>query len=198
MLWSDADGDGWLICWVTNEWGPINLYQNNKGVPAIPPPRASIKLGWWNGISGRDWTVTAISTMWPSTSAKTRPSCRQPIGPPTLLRRPQRHGPPGLVEGKYDEQNGKLAPAARKNKPRTAEAVHSPPSPPIFRTDAAYAHGLLKEIIGADMLRQAFQLESEQRSITSSCETTPPAALRSSAAAHDARPVTAGLRCRAD
>jgi hypothetical protein len=55
-LWSDADGDGWLDLLVTHEWGPVKLWHNKQGklIDATSAAGLSERLGWWNGIAGRD------------------------------------------------------------------------------------------------------------------------------------------------
>ncbi len=56
-LWSDANGDGWVDLLVTTEWGPVRLYLNQEGklVEATQESGLENHLGWWNGISGRDF-----------------------------------------------------------------------------------------------------------------------------------------------
>jgi hypothetical protein len=56
-LWSDADNDGWLDLLVTYDWGPVRLFQNEAGQRLVDvTDRAGLaeRLGWWNGIAGRD------------------------------------------------------------------------------------------------------------------------------------------------
>jgi len=56
-LWSDADNDGWLDLLVTYDWGPVRLFHNEAGqrlVDATDRAGLADRLGWWNGIAGRD------------------------------------------------------------------------------------------------------------------------------------------------
>jgi tetratricopeptide (TPR) repeat protein len=55
-LWSDANGDGWLDLWVTREWGPVQLYRNDRGrlVDVTEEAGLADKSGWWNGIAAGD------------------------------------------------------------------------------------------------------------------------------------------------
>jgi enediyne biosynthesis protein E4 len=56
-LWSDADNDGWIDLLVTYEWGPVRLFHNERGQRLVDvSDRAGLtdRLGWWNGIAGRD------------------------------------------------------------------------------------------------------------------------------------------------
>jgi len=56
-LWSDTDSDGWLDLLVTHEWGPVKLFQNQKGklVDTTQNANLSSRTGWWNGIAGADF-----------------------------------------------------------------------------------------------------------------------------------------------
>lgn len=56
-LWSDANNDGWLDLLVTYDWGPVRLFENQSGERLVDvTERAGLadRLGWWNGIAGRD------------------------------------------------------------------------------------------------------------------------------------------------
>ncbi|MEO2049039.1 MAG: FG-GAP-like repeat-containing protein [Pirellulales bacterium] len=55
-LWTDTDNDGWLDLLVTHEWGPVKLYRNEHGILVDRTSDAGLseRLGWWNGIAGRD------------------------------------------------------------------------------------------------------------------------------------------------
>ena len=55
-LWSDADGDGRVDLLVTHEWGPVKLFRNDGGRLVDMTQQAGLadRLGWWNGITGRD------------------------------------------------------------------------------------------------------------------------------------------------
>ena len=56
-LWSDADGDGWVDLLTTNEWGPVRLFKNKKGLLKEVTAAAGLDslLGWWTGISPGDF-----------------------------------------------------------------------------------------------------------------------------------------------
>ena len=56
-LWSDVNNDGWVDLMVTTEWGPIRVFLNRSGVLEDTTEAAGLSdhLGWWNGISGRDF-----------------------------------------------------------------------------------------------------------------------------------------------
>jgi hypothetical protein len=63
-LWSDADRDGWIDLLVTHEWGPVKLFRNEPDATGSGSSRRLVdrtreggladRLGWWNGIAGRD------------------------------------------------------------------------------------------------------------------------------------------------
>jgi hypothetical protein len=55
-VWSDANGDGWVDLLVTYEWGPVRLFLNDSGKLRDATDDAGLaeRLGWWNGIAGRD------------------------------------------------------------------------------------------------------------------------------------------------
>jgi hypothetical protein len=56
-MWTDATGDGWTDLLVTTEWGPVKLFQNNKGklVDATKEAGLSNLTGWWTGIAAADF-----------------------------------------------------------------------------------------------------------------------------------------------
>lgn len=55
-IWSDTDDDGWLDLLVTCEWGPVRLFQNQRGrfVERTREAGLAERPGWWNGIAGGD------------------------------------------------------------------------------------------------------------------------------------------------
>ena len=59
-LWSDADGDGWIDLFVTHDWGNVKFFRNEnkegKRILVDQTKQAGLaeRLGWWNGIAGRD------------------------------------------------------------------------------------------------------------------------------------------------
>jgi hypothetical protein len=69
-LWSDANGDGWLDLLVTHEWGPVKIFINNNGHLEDRTSEAGLseRLGWWNGIAGRDLDgdgdIDYVATNW--------------------------------------------------------------------------------------------------------------------------------------
>ncbi|WP_228714650.1 FG-GAP-like repeat-containing protein [Posidoniimonas corsicana] len=56
VIWSDADGDGWVDLLLTTEWGPIRLLKNSQGrlVESTDAAGLARLTGWWNGIAARD------------------------------------------------------------------------------------------------------------------------------------------------
>ena len=55
-LWSDVDGDGWVDLLVTHEWGPVKVFQNQKGslVDVTEGSGIGNLSGWWNSIAAGD------------------------------------------------------------------------------------------------------------------------------------------------
>ena len=55
-VWSDANGDGWADLLVATEWGPVKLFQNEKGKLAERTKQAGLAAvtGWWRGIAAVD------------------------------------------------------------------------------------------------------------------------------------------------
>ena len=55
-LWSDMDGDGWVDLLITQEWGAIQIWKNEKGRFINWSRQAGTDklLGWWTGITGSD------------------------------------------------------------------------------------------------------------------------------------------------
>lgn len=56
-LWSDANGDGWIDLLLSNEWGPVKFFRNEKGRLVNKTDEAGLGnlLGWWTGITGGDF-----------------------------------------------------------------------------------------------------------------------------------------------
>ncbi len=56
-LWSDINGDGWVDLLLTEEWGAVRVYQNEKGqLTDVTESSGTAGLtGWWNGIAGGDF-----------------------------------------------------------------------------------------------------------------------------------------------
>ncbi|MCP4190838.1 MAG: RNA-binding protein [Planctomycetaceae bacterium] len=60
-IWSDPDNDGWIDLLVSHEWGPIKYFRNEPNadgqrqlIDRTEEAGLSERLGWWNGINGRD------------------------------------------------------------------------------------------------------------------------------------------------
>lgn len=55
-LWTDLDRDGWMDLLVTHEYGPIRVFQNQKGklVDLTEKTGFADRKGIWNGLAGRD------------------------------------------------------------------------------------------------------------------------------------------------
>ncbi|MEO7318552.1 MAG: FG-GAP-like repeat-containing protein, partial [Chthoniobacteraceae bacterium] len=55
-VWSDGNGDGWPDLLVATEWGPVKLFQNEKGKLADRTKQAGLApvTGWWRGLTAVD------------------------------------------------------------------------------------------------------------------------------------------------
>lgn len=55
-IWSDFNGDGWIDLMLARDWGPVSVYQNEKGKFTDVTDRVglSANLGWWHGIVAAD------------------------------------------------------------------------------------------------------------------------------------------------
>ena len=55
-VWSDHDADGWIDLLLAQEWGPIKVFRNQKGVLSDRTGEAGVgdRSGWWNGITSGD------------------------------------------------------------------------------------------------------------------------------------------------
>ncbi|MBP6603153.1 MAG: VCBS repeat-containing protein [Verrucomicrobiales bacterium] len=59
-VWTDVNNDTWPDLLVTNDWGPVRLYLNEKGKLVKATKAAGLKgdglemLGWWTGIDAGD------------------------------------------------------------------------------------------------------------------------------------------------
>ena len=54
--WSDVNADGWPDLLVATEWGPVKLFQNEKGQLADRTKQAGLAAvtGWWRGVAAVD------------------------------------------------------------------------------------------------------------------------------------------------
>ncbi len=55
-IWADLDGDGFLDPLLTNEQGPLRLYQNDHGLNFLPIPLDSAGIASDSGSQGALWT----------------------------------------------------------------------------------------------------------------------------------------------
>jgi hypothetical protein len=158
VLWSDANGDGWIDLWVTHEWGPIKLYLNNRGHLKDATAAAGLAhlKGWWNGIAGRDldgdghidYVATNLGRNTPYRVSSDRPA-RLYYGDFTG------EGQPIVIEGAYDEQ-GRLVSA--QNKTALERAI--PAIETEFPTFEAFASATLDQLVGGDALKKALMVEA--------------------------------------
>ncbi|MEX2317543.1 MAG: FG-GAP-like repeat-containing protein [Pirellulales bacterium] len=158
LLWSDANGDGWMDLLVTHEWGPIKLYLNNKGHLTDATDAAGLAnlKGWWNGIAGRDLEGDG-DIDYVATNLGRNTSYRVSAERPARLYYGDftGEGRPILIEGAYDEQ-GRLVSA--QNKTALQRAI--PAIETEFPTFEAFASASLEQLVGADALKKALLVEA--------------------------------------
>ncbi len=55
-VWSDVNGDNWVDLLLGLEWGPIKVFQNNRGTLVETTRESGLEdlKGWWNGIAAGD------------------------------------------------------------------------------------------------------------------------------------------------
>ena len=55
-LWTDVDNDTWLDLLIAHEWGPVQVWKNDKGtLKNVSELAGTSRLhGWWTSISGAD------------------------------------------------------------------------------------------------------------------------------------------------
>ena len=55
-LWSDYNNDGWPDLLLTHEWGPVRVWENEKGrlTDQSRTTGTDQRLGWWTSIAGAD------------------------------------------------------------------------------------------------------------------------------------------------
>jgi hypothetical protein len=157
-LWSDVNGDGWVDLLVTHDWGPVNVFVNERGRLRDETQASGLAnlLGWWSGIAGRDLDgdgdIDYVATN---------------RGRNTLYRvsadRPAKlffgdfaaNGKPLAVEARYDEQ-GRLVPA--RNKPEMEKAL--PLIEAAFPTYHEFASATLADVVGEESLASAQELSA--------------------------------------
>ena len=61
-LWSDVNRDGWIDLLVTQHWGPIRLFINERGILKDCTREAGLAehSGLWNGIAGADLNADGL------------------------------------------------------------------------------------------------------------------------------------------
>jgi hypothetical protein len=157
-LWSDVDGDGWLDLLVTQEWGPVKIFMNQSGKLRDATEEAGLanRLGWWNGIAGRDldgdgdidYVVTNLGRNTNYRVSTDRPA-KLFYGDFTG------DGKRLAIEARYDEQ-GRLVPA--RNKLETEKAL--PLVEAACPTFHEFASATLADLVGEKPLADAFELSA--------------------------------------
>ena len=155
-LWSDVNDDGWIDLLVTHEWGPIKLFVNHEGHLRDATDEAGLanRLGWWNGIAGRDldgdgdvdYVVTNLGRNTTYRVSQDRPA-------ELFYGDFAGDGRSILMEGKYDEQ-GRLVP--RRGKQEVEQAL--PQVEAAFPSFHDFAAATLADVVGGQALKDAVEL----------------------------------------
>jgi hypothetical protein len=157
-LWSDANGDGWVDLLVTHDWGPIKLFVNDSGKlrDATSKSGPADRLGWWNGVAGRDLDDDG-DLDYVCTNLGHNTAYRVSADRPARLFYGDfnEDGQRVLIEAAYDEQ-GRLVPTCSKAEfQRAIPLVES-----AFPTFHKFASATLADIVGSKALDESFQLSA--------------------------------------
>jgi hypothetical protein len=157
-LWTDANGDGWIDLIVTHEWGPIKLFVNQQGRLSDATKSAGLagRLGWWNGIAGRDLDgdddIDYVAT---NIGRNTCYRVTADASAKLFYGDFAGNGKPLVIGAKYDER-GRLVPL--RNKWEVERAL--PLMEAQFPTFHEFASATLEEIVGERELASALELSA--------------------------------------
>jgi hypothetical protein len=157
-VWTDLDGDGFPELVLACEWGPVKIFQNDKGRlhEATQSWGLEKKIGWWNGVTAGDFDGDGRMDLAVSNWGLNSPyQVRNGHGPRIY------YAPWGVddeiepVEATFDEELKKWLPrrdfkAVRKALPWIREKIS---------THRAYAEAGIEAILG-DHLKDAKMIEA--------------------------------------
>jgi len=155
-LWTDVDNDTWLDLLIAHEWGPVQVWKNEKGILRDFSQEAGTKSlhGWWTSISGadidRDGDIDyAVGNL--GLNTKYHPTKEHPwIAYYGIFGNSDK---PRFVEAKYE--HGTLLPIRGKS----CSTAAIPSLATKFTTFQKFARATLPEIYAAPRLAAAEQFE---------------------------------------
>jgi hypothetical protein len=157
-VWTDLDGDGYPELVLPCEWGPVKIFQNEKGRLHDATARWGLaqKIGWWNGVVAGDFDGDGRMDLAVSNWGLNSPyQVRNGHGPRLYFGAWGGNGELEPVEAWFDPELNKWLPRRDLN----AVSRAMPWVRGSFSTHLAYAEAGIEAILG-DRFKQAQMLEA--------------------------------------
>ena len=157
-VWTDLDGDGYPELVLACEWGPVKIFQNEKGRLRDATARWGLadRIGWWNGVVAGDFDGDGRMDLAVSNWGLNTPyQVRNGHGPRLYFGAWGGNGEIEPVEAWFDPEVNKWLP--RRDLNAVSQAM--PWVRGTFATHLAYADAGIEGILG-EHLKQAQVLEA--------------------------------------
>jgi enediyne biosynthesis protein E4 len=156
-VWSDLDGDGYAELILACEWGPVRVFQNERGKLREATGELGLDryLGWWNGVTtgdlNGDGRMEIIATNW-GLNSRYRASAERPWK--MYYGDLNGNGKVEMVEAYYNEKLGKEVP----DRGYRVAGMAAPHVRERIKTFEEYGKSSVQEIYG-ERLKEARVLE---------------------------------------
>ena len=157
-VWTDLDGDGYPELVLACEWGPVKIFQNEKGRLRDATARWGLaqKIGWWNGVVAGDFDGDGRMDLAVSNWGLNTPyQVRNGHGPRLYFGAWGGNGEIEPLEAWFDPDSNKWLPRRDFN----AVSRAMPWVRGTFATHRAYAEAGIEAILG-EHLKEARVLEA--------------------------------------